>query len=354
LFDPTVRLVGGRASADGSNPYARTYAQAFMSLAGLTALYGAKVPATIASAVPGVSINESNIVEWMNDNGVPMELNDYLLDGIIGGTVSRMAGERIDVASRWSAISAVQDTINMMVGSDGGLIIGGPAASLWTTGKNLSALYYGIAHQETLDPERAHRLMVKAAARATMSGWRDWERAEAIMKLGKYTTSAGTEIPGIENISSGAGIAQLFGLPPERIQAHYRNQSEEFDLEERMRFYIQQAESIVMGSLNDLPEGSSTNDVIELIREGWSYIDAMMGEVPAAEEAKTRLFNNIMNTRESAAIRQLEKLLTFSTPEQARSRIIETINNNPDKADFIRNNYLIPMEQFIEAQKGNE
>lgn len=326
VIDPSARLLTGnrvKFSADGTNPYADSWGQSFMTVMGMSGLFG--IGTYALTDEQGLKTTQ-----YFEDQGVPKELISLYMDGLVGKGVEDTFGEKFDIASRISPIGAMRSTFEMMFTNDGGLVLGGPSVALWDTAKNLTRLGQSYSTSEEMTSEDALRLM-KSIGTKSLAGFRDAEKAYFAAKWGVYVDSNGKPIADVADLS---WIPIMFSIPPESVQARYADLNKVYGVEEEAQLVAKAANRIAIDFLGEYARDQISGDVlVQAVLEGTRMIDLTLSDSPnTASIAKETFMRQLAFTPDGLLTTHAEKLFSNLSSEDAKARIRQYKALNPAHA----------------------
>lgn len=326
VVDPTLRTVSLnklKSSADGTNPYADTWAQSFMTVLGMSGVFGAGTYALTDE-------QGLNVSQWFEDQGVDKDLVSFFMDGLAGMGMEEAFGERFDVASRISPIGAMRSTLEMMFTNDGGLVLGGPSVALWDTGRQMVTLGKTLLTNEEMTAEDAMKQM-KVIGTKSLAGMRDADKAYFAAKWMQYKDSNGKHIADVSDLS---WIPIMFSIPPESVQQYYRDLDKVYAVEEEANKVAKFANNIAMNHLGQFAQDQIDGDVVlEAIQAGARQIELTLQDSPnTARIAKENFMRQMAFTPDGLLTTHAEKLFANLGTEDAKARIRRHKALHPEQA----------------------
>jgi len=350
LIDPTLRVAspalkavtGGKSpdlkvSVDGANPYADSWRQSFITLAGISGMFGLGTYALTDDQKVSAS-------SWAEDQGMNPELVTLFMDGLAAKGVEGVFGESFDLTSRITPIGAVKSMFEMMFTNDGGFIIGGPSQALWTTFKDISAVVKSFVTTSDETSESALRLM-KEVGTKSLSGLSDVEKAWVAYQWGQYQDSNGKQIANVSDLS---WIPILFSIPPTAVQDYYRQLDKVYAQEDKVNTAVKLANNVAIGMLDDYPKDQINGGILaKAIAEGNRVIDLTLGRSPkSAEAAKQAFSQRLAFTPDGLLVSHADKLFTTLESKQSLAELRRYAALHPEDAALA--NMLI---EFLERKQ---
>jgi hypothetical protein len=330
IVDPALRTFTGNKvgiSMDGTNPYARTWAESAKTMFMMTGLFGAGV-------YPLFDEVKGEIGDVLLDKGISKEAVSYFLDGVVAKGVENAVGERMNVQSRFSPEGALKTTVEMMFTNDGGFQLGGPVASLWGTGRKLTRMGEAYWNAEPMDQAVWLRL-IQATAASVTSGTNDVFRAYAAANIGEYVDSSGRPIAEVTDTS---WIPILFSVPPASVESYYDTRSQTFDAEKQMLEVAKVANRMATSMIADVPEGQLNGDLLlDAMVQGMRAIELLSGSnVIQAQEAKRVFATQLVFESEGVLLKHADKITGVLSTDQAKEALKKLQNDNPEIKDGIQ------------------
>jgi hypothetical protein len=330
IVDPAVRTFTGNKlgiSMDGTNPYARTWAESVKTMFMMTGLFGAGV-------YPLFDELKDEIGDVLTDKGLSKEAVSYFLDGVVAKGVEDAVGERMNVQSRFSPEGALKTTVEMMFTNDGGFQLGGPVASLWGTGKKLTRMGEAYWNAEPMD-QAVWMKLIQATAASVTSGTNDVFRAYAAANIGEYVDSSGRPIAEVTDTS---WIPILFSVPPESVQSYYDTRSQTFDAEKQMLEVAKVANRMATSMVAGVQDGQVNGElVLSALTQGMRAIELLSGSnVIQAQEAKRVFATQLVFESDGVLMKHADKIASTLSTDQAKQALKKLQNDNPELKDGIQ------------------
>ena len=333
--DPLARAVTGNKFGflkKGTNPYADSWAQAAMTTLTMTGMMGAGATAT------GVFFwddAKDDVSDWAKEN-LPEEARDYFVYGLIGNAVNNMVGEKVNFSERFSAANVLQSALSMMFTNEGDLILGGPAAQLSNTFKELYRLGRSYHVAEDMTKEEALQGL-NAVAVKSLAGYSDAFKAWYAYQHGKYITKDGVILG---DAVPNSHWAQALSLSPEKVLNYYKVRDDIADAKANVKSAVDFAIRLSSLSLVSLGKSESElrpDDIVNSTLIGLRRLELLYADSPdIMAEAKKQFMERNLQDPDSIILRNAELLVRIMSPEDAIKNLERVKDLKPEFADYIQ------------------
>jgi hypothetical protein len=330
IVDPLLRTATGNKvgiSKDGTNPYARTWAESAKTMFMMTGLFG-------AGAYPLFDETKDDVGDTLKEKGIPPEAVSVYLDGVVSMGVENAVGEKMNVQSRFSPAGALKTTVEMMFTNDGGFQLGGPVTHLWSTGKKLTRMGEAYWNAEPMDQGVWMKLLQSTAASVT-SGTNDVFRATVAANINEYVDSSGRPIAQVTDTS---WVPILFSVPPESVQSYYDTRTQTFNAEAQMLEVAKVANRMAATMVGGVPEGHVNGDLLlDAVVQGMRAIELLSGENKIqAQEAKRVFATQLMFESDGILMKHADKITGTLSSADAVEALKKLQTDNPELQEGIQ------------------
>lgn len=323
LVDPMVRTATFNKygiSKDGSNIYARTWAESLKTMGMVSGIFG-------IGAYPLIDESSDNIQQLLEDQGFDKDSVSILIDGMLSHELERLTGTKFDVQSRLSPAGALQTTFEMMFTHDGGLVLGGPLRELWKTGSNVGKVMDAVHNAEPMDTAVVLQ-MAETIAQTALSGTNDAFRAKVVDSMQNYVDRTGKPVSQVTDTSY---WPIMFSLPPSSAADVYEARDRVFSREESAIENAKFVNRMAVDMIADKKNGDADGElVMEAMLQSIRALDLIAGsDKQLAQMSKEKFLTGIVFESEGALFEMADRLIETNTPETARSMLRVLIDSNP-------------------------